>query len=105
VRSRFEASDGGADKARRTASKDKHIAVAGGCSQYDLYDRPELVILAVARVVTRSNSTMMLRGSLVNGAMRSSEKKASASAEWQTPSNDARPANDDSVVAAEGLVA
>lgn len=35
----------------RAASKDKHIVVAEGWSHYDLYDKPEPVAIAMARVV------------------------------------------------------
>ncbi|WP_028206037.1 alpha/beta hydrolase [Paraburkholderia nodosa] len=35
----------------RAASKDKHIVVAEGWSHYDLYDKPEPVALALAKVV------------------------------------------------------
>jgi len=35
----------------RAASTDKHIVVAEGWSHYDLYDKPEPVALAMARVV------------------------------------------------------
>lgn len=35
----------------RAASKNKHIVVAQGWSHYDLYDKPEPVALALARVV------------------------------------------------------
>ena len=35
----------------RAASKDKHIVVAQGWSHYDLYDKPEPVALALAKVV------------------------------------------------------
>jgi fermentation-respiration switch protein FrsA (DUF1100 family) len=47
----FGAYRDGLEAYRRAASKDKELVVAEGFSHYDLYDKPEPVALALARVV------------------------------------------------------